>query len=186
MELIDFIKVYDNALTEEECHKCIQIFEAGEVGSGKDKFNNHTQKFTQYWISESEYLQFFEHLKNKMTKCHIDYASYLSARLDYGAIFPPNYVFEPFKIKKYEPKLKDEFRKHTDTSTKTTSKRFLSTLVYLNDVEEGGQTVFNDVAINPRQGRLVLFPPLWLFPHSGRIPISNIKYLLTTYLRYSV
>ena len=82
--------------------------------------------------------------------------------------------------------LKEEFRKHIDTSTKSSSKRFLSTLIYLNDVEEGGQTVFNDVAINPRQGRLILFPPLWLFPHSGRIPISNIKYLLTTYLRYSV
>ena len=183
MELIDFIKVYDNALTEEECHKCIQIF---ETGRSKDKFNNDTQKFTQYWISESGHLQFFENIKNKMTKCHIDYASYLSARLDYDAIFPSNYVFEPFKIKKYEPELKEEFRKHIDTSTKSSSNRFLSTLIYLNDVEEGGQTVFNDVAINPRQGRLILFPPLWLFPHSGRIPISNIKYLLTTYLRYSV
>ena len=183
MELIDFIKVYDDVLTQEECHKCIEIFKSGR---GKNKLNNHTQKFTQYWISESEHLQFFENIKNKMTKCHLNYKSYLSARLDHDAIFPSNYVFESLKIKKYEPELKEEFRKHIDVASKSTFKRFLSTLIYLNDVEEGGQTVFNDVIINPRQGRMVLFPPLWMFPHSGRIPISNIKYLLTTYLRYSV
>ena len=183
MELIDFIKVYDNALTEEECHKLIEIF---ETGRDKTKLNNKYQKFTQYWISESGNLQFFENIKNKMTKCHLNYESYLSARLDHGAIFPSNYVFESLKIKKYEPELKEEFRKHIDASTKGNLARFLSTLIYLNDVEEGGQTVFNDVIINPRQGRMVLFPPLWMFPHSGRIPISNIKYILTTYLRYSV
>ena len=183
MELIDFIKVYDNALTEEECHKLIEIF---ETGRDKTKLNNNYQKFTQYWVSESGHLQFFENIKNKMTKCHLDYGSYLSSRLDYEAIFPSKYVFESLKIKKYEPELKQEFRKHIDTLTEGSSKRFLSSLIYLNDVKEGGQTAFNDVTINARQGRLVLFPPLWMFPHAGKIPITNIKYILTTYLRYSV
>ena len=183
MELIDFIKVYDNALTEEECHKLIEIF---ETGRDKTKLNNNYQKFTQYWVSESGHLQFFENIKNKMTKCHLNYKSYLSARLDHDAIFPSNYVFESLKIKKYEPELKEEFRKHIDVASKSTFKRFLSTLIYLNDVEEGGQTVFNDVTIESKEGRLILFPPLWMFPHAGKIPISNTKYILTTYLTYSV
>ena len=53
-------------------------------------------------------------------------------------------------------------------------------------MEEGGQTAFNDVTIEAKEGRLILFPPLWMFPHAGKIPISNTKYILTTYLTYSV
>ena len=140
MELIDFIKVYDDVLSQEECHKCIEIFETGRDEKKLNKLNNHNQKFTQYWISEKEYV----------------------------------------------PELKEEFGRHTDTSTRRSCRRFLSSLIYLNDVEEGGETTFNDVIIKPKEGRLLIFPPLWMFPHAGKIPISNIKYILTTYLRYSV
>ena len=183
MELIDFIKVYDDVLTKEECHKCIKIF---EEGVDKKVYDTDVLKFTQYWISESGYVSFFNIIKNKIRKCHFDYRSYISKSLCYSEIFPSNYVFETFKIKKYVPELKQEFSKHIDSSTKRSCRRFLSSLIYLNDVEEGGQTVFNDVTINPREGRLIIFPPLWMFPHAGKVPISNIKYILTTYLTYSV
>lgn len=65
-----------------------------------------------------------------------------------------------------------------------TSRRFLSFFWYLNDVDQGGETVFDDLIIQPKTGRMVVFPPLWMFPHKGCIPISNEKYLLSTYLHY--
>ena len=179
MELIDFIKVYDDVLTEEECHKCIEIFKSGNE---KREIENHTKKFTQYWMSENEHGKFLDIIRFKIGIYHSKYESYISERLDYKFIFPGTYEFEGFTIKRYVPELKEEFRRHTDTSTTETYSRFLSSLIYLNDVEEGGQTVFNDVTINPKEGRLILFPPLWMFPHSGKMPISNIKYILTTYL----
>ena len=183
MELTDFIKVYDDVLSKEECSKCINIFERG-LKSEKKEYNTEHLKFTQYWISG--HTPFVNSIKSKMRKCHSDYRSGLSERLYYPSIFPPKYVFEKFKIKKYVPELKQEFCRHTDSSTLRTSKRFLSSLIYLNDVEEGGQTVFNDVTIESKEGRLILFPPLWMFPHAGKVPISNTKYILTTYLTYSV
>ena len=64
--------------------------------------------------------------------------------------------------------------------------RFISFLWYLNDVEEGGQTLFHGKEVKPKKGRLVIFPPLWLFPHMGTEPISNTKYVMSSYLRYNM
>jgi hypothetical protein len=58
---------------------------------------------------------------------------------------------------------------------------------YLNDVEEGGETEFESefgFTVKPKQGRMVVFPPMWMFPHRGKQPISNSKYILSTYLHY--
>ena len=63
--------------------------------------------------------------------------------------------------------------------------RFLSFLWYLNDVNDGGHTIFNDMKIDARKGRLVIFPPMWMFPHMGEEPISNTKYIMSSYLRYN-
>ena len=35
-----------------------------------------------------------------------------------------------------------------------------------------------------RIGRLVVFPPYWMFQHEGRPPVSGDKYILSTYLLF--
>ena len=52
------------------------------------------------------------------------------------------------------------------------------------DIDEGGETTFESVTIKPEQGKLLVFPPLWMFPHRGEPPVSNTKYILSTYLHY--
>ena len=63
----------------------------------------------------------------------------------------------------------------------------ISYLFYLNDVEEGGETIFGingEWRIQPKAGNLLMFPPLWTHPHQGKKPISGPKYIMTTYLNY--
>jgi hypothetical protein len=61
---------------------------------------------------------------------------------------------------------------------------------YLNDVEEGGETAFDDkvseyyLKVKSKQGRIVMFPPMWMYPHKGLKPISNPKYIISTYMHY--
>jgi hypothetical protein len=55
---------------------------------------------------------------------------------------------------------------------------------YLNDVDNGGETVFEELFIRPKLGTMIVFPPLWMFPHRGNPPISNLKYIMSTYLHY--
>ena len=61
--------------------------------------------------------------------------------------------------------------------------RGMSALLYLNDVEEGGETYFDhfDVAISPIAGRLVLFPATAPYSHEARPPVSGNKYVLVTW-----
>jgi hypothetical protein len=99
-------------------------------------------------------------------------------------VFPDKHNFEYYRIKKYRNNGEDLFDTHVDARNHESARRFLSFMFYLNDVEKGGETLFEGLTITPKRGRLVVFPPLWLFPHKGCCPVSNDKYILTTYLHY--
>jgi Rps23 Pro-64 3,4-dihydroxylase Tpa1-like proline 4-hydroxylase len=58
--------------------------------------------------------------------------------------------------------------------------RVITYLWYLNDVIEGGETeFFGNFNIQPKKGQLIFFPASWCFPHRGKIPISDNKYIIT-------
>lgn len=82
------------------------------------------------------------------------------------------------QVQRY-PKNTGFYREHIDVSPRVL-KRTVSFVVYLNDVEEGGETRFpqQGVAAKPKKGRAVIFPPFWMFPHEGTIPVTDDKYIL--------
>ena len=102
-------------------------------------------------------------------------------------LFPLSHAFEEFRIKRYNVGGKDRFDTHVDVTDYPSARRFLSFFWYLNDVEEGGETEFLnlDLKVTPKAGRLVMFPPMWMYPHKGHPPVSNNKYLLSTYLHFA-
>ena len=65
--------------------------------------------------------------------------------------------------------------------------RVLLWIVYLNDVNEGGETEFyhQQVSVKPKQGELILAPCGFTHTHRGGIPISNDKYILTSWVMYN-
>jgi len=69
---------------------------------------------------------------------------------------------------------------HSDNLPKFT-RRVLVWTIYLNDVEEGGETEFlyKSKRVKPEKGKIVLFPSDFLHTHRGNPPISNEKYILT-------
>lgn len=62
--------------------------------------------------------------------------------------------------------------------------RHLTTMVYLNDVEDGGETEFlyQSRRVKPRKGRVVIFPVQWTHTHRGNPPLSGDKIIATTWL----
>ena len=76
------------------------------------------------------------------------------------------------------------FRWHNDFSLdKQYGLRMLTLIWYLNDVEEGGETEFVDgTLVKPKTGQLLIFPTSWYMAHRGRMPISNKKYIITSWL----
>ena len=75
---------------------------------------------------------------------------------------------------------------HNDSQIEWSEKKYrvITYLWYLNDIDEGGETEFwgGDYSIKPRAGKLLLFPALWTYPHSGKHPISDNKYIITGWL----
>jgi hypothetical protein len=62
--------------------------------------------------------------------------------------------------------------------------RTLLFMFYLNDVAEGGQTEFyyQKKAISPKAGRMVIAPAYFTHTHRGCVPVSNDKYILTSWI----
>jgi hypothetical protein len=62
------------------------------------------------------------------------------------------------------------------------STRYLAFLFYLNDNEAG--TRFENFTVEPKMGSIVVFPPMWMFPHAGEMPDKTTKYIMSTYYHY--
>ena len=186
--LTDFIQVYDNALENNICDYLIEHFEISEKNH-KRILRNRSPNFTQYNLSRHAWKngktnQIYRYLINKIHSYSMDYFNFYSSNFDCD-IFPSTYGIERFRIKRYNTGVNEAYDAHVDSKNLITSPRFLSFLWYLNDVDAGGQTIFWDMEIKPKRGRLVIFPPFWLFPHIGEEPISNPKYIMSSYLRYN-
>lgn len=108
------------------------------------------------------------------------------SRVKQAQYLPKVELLEEFRIKKYNVGGSDRFDEHVDVVDHKTSKRCLAMLFYLNSVPVGGHTRFPEQgdSIRPTKGYVVVFPPTWEYPHIGEPPISNPKYIMSTYLHY--
>ena len=95
--------------------------------------------------------------------------------------------FEEYRMKRYLPDGKDQFRNHVDVIDYNTARRFLVFFLYLNE-PEGGETefhCFNGEKIKPKAGRMCMFPPMWTHLHSGNAVMgTKPKYIIGSYLHY--
>lgn len=182
-ELHDFIQIYENSLESNVCEFLISLYD--QVPENHERFdNNGKPNFSQFNLTENRELtpevnQVHNHIIKKIFEYKEKYYEYVCKD-----VFPQEHALEQFRVKKYNTGGEDRFDTHVDVVDHSSSRRFLSFMWYLNDVNEGGKTIFKDLEIQPKKGTLVIFPPLWLFPHRGEPPISDTKYILTSYLHY--
>ena len=79
----------------------------------------------------------------------------------------------------------EQYPHPTDTEQKPLH-RVLLWLIYLNDIEEGGETEFlyQETKIKPSRGSLVLAPCGFTHTHRGATPVSSDKYVLASWVMY--
>jgi len=88
---------------------------------------------------------------------------------------------ETYQIQRYR-KGEGKYVYHEDFSVKWESRQFrvITFLWYLNTIAEGGETeLLGEICVKPEAGKLLLFPSSWTFPHRGKMPISEDKYIVT-------
>ncbi|AFV00542.1 2OG-Fe(II) oxygenase [Simiduia agarivorans] len=75
---------------------------------------------------------------------------------------------------------------HPTDASQRSLRRVLLWLLYLNDVDNGGETEFlyQGAKVSPKAGRLVLAPCGFTHTHRGCVPVSNDKYVLASWVMF--
>ena len=176
------VRYYDRVVSKEWCNKVIDLFEQ----SKKDTFDNDRKSFTELNIEGKEEFKDIKETYIRVLKQNLQH--FMKEVNIEEHHFPPVIDMENIRIKKYEANGKDVFKNHVDIirSQGPSSKRFLVFIMYLSDVEEGGETSIPryNIKCKPKAGRLLMFPPFWTHPHQGEKVIKGTKYQIMTYLHY--
>ena len=176
------VRYYDRVVSKEWCNKVIDLFEQ----SKKDTFDNDRKSFTELNIEGKEEFKDIKETYIRVLRQNLQH--FMKEVNIENHHFPPIIDMENIRIKKYTDNGKDVFKNHVYLlrSQGPSSKRFLVFIMYLSDVEEGGETSIPryNIKCKPKAGRLLMFPPFWTHPHQGEKVIKGTKYQIMTYLHY--
>jgi hypothetical protein len=180
-----FFGIYDGELDAGFCQDIIRRFEKDErkvVGMGgcssggvvdrRAKATSEVLLWTNSEGWEDVNTAIVTSLRNRLR----EYLSEWGQALQLG-IYPE----EP-RVTRYN--LGDGFLAWHSDNVGRSPTRVITAIWYLNTVDEGGETFYKwqDVAVKPVVGRLLLCPVGWPFIHRGNPPLSGPKYILITQL----
>ena len=194
-----FIYINKNSISSQLSNDIIELFEEFKEGHRKGTtiggINEKIKKTTDYIISinpEEKWIKIQNFLTKELNKNISKYLNGLNMIVDSVNNYDVNFKilhakflqYDEFMIQKYD-KLDGKYIYHNDSFIDFNKNRYrvFTYIWYLNTVTEGGETVFwESYKIKPEAGKLVLFPACWTFPHTGKMPISNNKYIITGWI----
>ena len=177
-----FIQTYDNVIDKQFAKQLIAMFEESPhlhedvTLKGHRSFQQITLQYHTELRPFGNALQdvFDMYIRKYMDDCNVT-----------DMMFPQQYSYEMFRMKRYMPNDVDEFADHVDVGNYDSARRFLVFFLYLDD-NEAGHTTFPqfDIAVKPETGRMLMFPPMWTHLHAGTKPVKKPKYIIGSYLHY--
>ena len=182
--MYDFIETYDFGL-ELDCQKVINFFESvydeGKSRTGGLKFfNKNRQK-----ICATETLSFAEDVEiNELVYFFVGQAidkysnDYTFLNVNKSWRLSPSY-----NIQRYDGDKEGYFSLHNEASG-SYPYRMLAWMVYLNDAASGTEFPYQNMTIQAKTGRTVIWPAAWTHPHRGVIPNVGVKYIATGWFYY--
>lgn len=179
----DFVETYPNALSEQTCNSLISIFESSpNTSQSTTDFGGELssqRRSTTLPLNSDNCGSLF----NEMTGALRD--SWELYRRAYSVLTDTPIRFENFGLYKYRDET-EGYDWHADTDSPNMRYRFISVLIYLNTVTDGGETEFRYFPrkVQPAQGTLVLFPSSWTHVHRALPPLSGSKYVIVNWGRY--
>lgn len=186
-QLSHYIRVYDNDLDSALCARMIESF------TGLSRFQRPNGRGIRAGLEDSAWTEL-----NVTALSDADFLGMFRKFIDQALArynhdiglpiaIPATPLISELVMKRYRPGQREQFQLHFD-AINFVANRYLVMLWYLNDVVEGGETEFPylDSSVKPQAGRLLMFPPYWMYQHQGLPPVSGDKYILSTYLLFDM
>ena len=184
----DFIGIYDNIGSPEYCEDFINFFKYLTSSSIalKEDTPPHKRELVSANLAYMSTLGYNMSFKEAgpvgleflplVNECISEYVS------EYSILTNNNFLLFDLKVKKFP--LGGGFHDwHYETMDRFSTSRSFVVQMYLNTIEEGGETEFLYInkRVKAKQGRVVIFPAGYTHTHRGNPPIGNDKYLITSW-----
>jgi hypothetical protein len=194
----DFVGQFDGFISDGQCDNLIDFYnwsaknnrswsrqDAEGCASTIKADNSTTYRFdgkedlTLGWPNIGRYVQEFNDVFwNECYPIYLDRYGVLKDAAKHG--------IETYKVQKTRPQ-EGYHTWHCEDLDRAYSTRIGAYILYLNDVEEGGETEFLYLSkrIKPKKGRLIIFPSGYTHTHRGNPPLSGDKLILTGWLEFN-
>lgn len=185
-----FLEIFDNNLSPYFCRHVIKRFEKDErscPGRTAMGLNTGVKDSQDLLISnhldwKKEDSTFFEKLSPVLDEYYMKhFIDPISTKNRSNWREKTNLTDKGYQIQRTTPD-QTGFVYHHDGSAEDSFRRIITYLWYLNDIPEdgGGTTEFYDgTIVQPKEGRLILFPANWTAMHKGNPPKKINKYIVT-------
>ena len=188
----NFIGVYDNFITPQECDNAINLYEK------QDKFKNTVNRLAfekasilkkqdqQYFANTGNLEVWYDDLKIMLINFDIALKNYEETTGVKSAFGVDDFAYTTLKIQKTLPTEGYHVWHVEHNANEGMQRRALAFGIYLNEVEDGGETEFLhfSVRVKPKKGRIVIWPASFPYVHRGNPPLSGEKYLLTSWMLF--
>jgi hypothetical protein len=192
-EYTDFIATYTGVFDDEWCEKTIEHFNYLK-GQGLT-FNRQFQQHAKHSQDDDSYLptEEWDHsvrIRNSfINQCFTIGMDYCLN--DYMTKYSILQTVQPMKIMStriQETKVGGGYHTwHLESGSNLTCYRKLVCMVYLNDVQNGGETEFlyQSLRIKPTKGTAIVWPSEFTHTHRGNPPLSNNKFIITSWFEFA-
>ena len=179
MNVQDYIKVYENVVSDKLCNELM----VAKFDYKSSSFSSHTEVhensedrviMDDFWIEKDN--SFYNPLKECFVKAVREYES------DFHRFICKHIT--DFRINKYGTG--GFMSEHVDNIHHSHGQQWgyphVSALLYLNDDYEGGEFVVAEKEIKPNKGSSVVFPSNFIYPHEAKKVISGIRWSVVAWL----
>lgn len=192
----DFIAMVPDALPKKLCDKVIKAYHEldvknettpGMVGGVGHQGNINKAAKNSRDVEIGAYYPYRNLLYEINHYLQICYNVYMDKYWQIGQYLDKHAV-TAWQIQRYSRRDRGGYHAfHIENNGVHNMRRVMAYIVYLNDIQEGGETEFlsQNIRVKPEAGKVVIFPAYFTHVHRGNPVLSNEdKYILTGWLEY--
>jgi hypothetical protein len=187
-----FIYEKENLLSDDICkdiiESCEQYFEEQKLlNDNKEEKEPIRLDIALYSINNEFWSKIKDKITSKIINVMKEYYSKFDEDIYHLNKLHKELVIENITLNKYLPN-KETITNICDFNIcEEKYYRILSYVFYLNDINNGGESIFeNGIIIKPKQGKVVLYPSDWLFTRREEKIITDSKYIITGWINVSI